>query len=141
MYRSASLPNGLQILVVDSDLDCCELLVTLFAQYGIETLIAKSASEALEQIQQAQPDLLISEIFLPGEDGFSLIRKMKALETIYHTQLPALALTTLNGKRERVDALKAGFCRYLLKPLDIDELMATVACLTGQAQEIVANVC
>ncbi|UBF30440.1 response regulator (plasmid) [Kovacikia minuta CCNUW1] len=130
------------MLVVDSDPDSCELLTALFAQYGIETTIATCAREAIEQIQQAQPDLLISEIFLPDEDGYSLIRQVKILETTLHVQIPAIALTTVfSEERDRIYTSAAGFCRYLLKPFDIDTLMTTIACLTGKAQYRAANAC
>lgn len=142
MCFSASLRDGLRVLVVDSDVDSCELLAILFAQHGIETTVATCAREAIAQIQQVQPDLLISEICLPGEDGYSLIHQVKILEAVLQVQIPAIALTTLlDGEHNQVRSLTAGFCRHLLKPFNIDELMATVACLTGQASAIAAGVC
>lgn len=87
MCHSTSLQNGLRVLVVDSDPDSCELLVLLLSQYGIETTIATCASEAIAQIHQIPPDLLISEIWLPGEDGYSLIHQVKTLETTLHVQI------------------------------------------------------
>jgi two-component system, OmpR family, response regulator len=142
MCHSTSLQDGLRVLVVDPDVDSCELLAILFAEYGIETTIATCASEAIAQIQQAPPDLLISEILLPGEDGYSLIHRVKTLETALHVQIPAIALTTIfPSERNRAYTLAAGFRRHLLKPLDIDELMATVACLTGQSSAIAASAC
>jgi len=128
---SALLRNGLRVLVVDNDLDSCELLKTLFAEYEIETITATCASEAIEQINQTPPDLLISEIFLPGEDGYSLIHQVKTLETTLHVQIPAIALTAMCiGEDDRADTLAAGFCSHLLKPFDINELIATVTYLT-----------
>lgn len=119
-----------------------ELLAILFAEYGIETTIATCASEAIAQIQQAPPDLLISEILLPGEDGYSLIHQVKTLETALHVQIPAIALTAMfTGEHDRIYTLTSGFCRHLLKPFDMDELMATVACLTGQSSAIAASAC
>lgn len=141
MCYSTSLQNGLRVLVVDSDLDSCELLVILLAEYGIETIIATCASEAIEQIHQVPPDLLIGEILLPGEDGYSLIRRVKTLEKTLRVQIPAIALTTvLAGECELIDSLAAGFCRHLLKPFDMDELMAEVASLTRfkQSQQMFA---
>jgi len=142
MCHSTSLRDDLRVLVVDSDVDSCELLAILFAEYGIETTIATCASEAIEQIQQAPPDLLISEILLPGEDGYSLIHQVKTLETALHVQIPAIALTAMfTGEHDRIYTLAVGFCRHLLKPFDMDELMATVACLTGQSSAIAASAC
>jgi two-component system, OmpR family, response regulator len=141
MGHSTSLQNGLRVLVVDSDLDSCELLVILLAEYGIETTIATCVSDAIAQIHQAPPDLLISEIWLPGEDGYSLMRQVKTLETALRVEIPAIALTTMfTGERDCIYSLTAGFCRYLLKPFDLDELLAVVASLTRfkQSQQMFA---
>lgn len=135
MCYSTSLQNGLRVLVVDSDADSCELLVVLLSQYGIETTIATSANEAIAQIHQAPPDLLISEIWLPGEDGYSLIRRVKTLEAKLCVQIPAIALTTMfPGEGNCVDSHEAGFCRHFPKPFNIDELMAAVTLLTRLKQ-------
>jgi two-component system OmpR family response regulator len=133
MNYSDALRNGLRVLVVDSNPDSCELLAILFAEYGIEVITATCAREAIAQIQQAQPDLVISEILLPGEDGYALMRQVKTLETTLQIKIPAIALTVCAGEYERTNALRAGFCRHLLKPLDVDELLETIACLTEQA--------
>jgi len=78
-YQSLPL-KGLQVLVVDSDPDSRYLLTILFEEYGVETIAATSAIEALEILKQIKPDLLISEIRLPNEDGYSLMDKVKAFE-------------------------------------------------------------
>jgi hypothetical protein len=91
MYHSSLPSNALQVLVVDSDLDSRNLLQGLFEMYGIETLTTTSAAEALEILGQVKPDLLISEIGLPKEDGYSLMRKVKALEKARQIQVPAIA--------------------------------------------------
>lgn len=136
MDASPSLQNGLRVLVVDSELDSCELLASIFAQYGVETIIANCASEAIEKIHLFHPDFLISEIILPHEDGYSLIQQVKNFEAASGIQIPAIALTVCREEHERVRALTAGFCRHLAKPVDIDELIETVASLTEQAQTI-----
>jgi len=139
----SSLPrDGLRVLIVDSDADSYELLAVLFAHYGFKTTIATCASEAIKQIHQTQPDLLISEIFLPGEDGYSLIRQVKTVETALHVQIPAIALTTVSaGEQDQAYPFAAGFCRYLLKPIDIDKLMAAIACVIGQTHNASVNPC
>ncbi|MDZ8027143.1 MAG: response regulator [Nostoc sp. ChiQUE01a] len=141
MCYLASLRKGLRVLVVDSDLDSCELLATLFAEYAVETTTAISATEALEMIQHTQPDILISEIILPDEDGYWLIRKVKTFERTSRVRIPAIALTVCVEKSERIHALTAGFCRHLAKPLNINELIATMASITGHPQEMSANTC
>ncbi|HEY9299068.1 MAG TPA: response regulator [Phormidium sp.] len=136
MYNSPLLRKGLRVLIVDNNLDSRELLAILFDEYDVETMTATSVSESLEIIQQTQPDLVISEIVLPDEDGYDLIRKLKAFETGYKVKIPAIALTTLDDQCDRIRAIAAGFCKHLCKPFELDELIATVACLTQQAPEM-----
>lgn len=126
--------NGLQILVVDSNPDSVYLLSVLFEEYGIETIAAKSALEALDLLKQVKPDLVISEIRLPQEDGYWLMRKLKALESTRQVEIPAIALTTYAKEEDRDRALSIGFCKHLAKPFDIDELIAIVARLTEHIQ-------
>jgi two-component system OmpR family response regulator len=123
--------NGLRVMVVDSNLDCRDLLRMVFEDYGIETITATCVSEALEILKQVKPDVLISEICLPNEDGFSLMHKVKAFEITEQVEIPAIALTTYDTN---YDALSVGFCKQLLKPVDFDELITTVFCLTRQIQ-------
>ncbi|MEI2578810.1 response regulator [Scytonema sp. PRP1] len=134
MYNHSLPLNGLRVLVVDSDLDSRVLLTMVFEEYGVETIAATSAFEALEIVKQVKPDLLISEISLPNEDGYSLMRKVKALENARQVEIPAMALTTYDGEDDRAHALSVGFEKHLPKPFDIDELIITVACLTKQVQ-------
>jgi len=130
-YQSLPL-KGLQVLVVDSDPDSRYLLTILFQEYGVETIAATSALEALEILKQIKPDLLISEIRLPNEDGYSLMDKVKAFESGRHVHIPAIALTVYARDDDRAHALSVGFEEHLPKPFDIDELLATVAGLTRQ---------
>nr|WP_290228130.1 response regulator [Trichocoleus desertorum] len=124
------LMKELQVLVVDNDPDSRHLLSVLFATYGIRTIAAALVCEAIAILQDIKPDLLISELALPGEDGYSLMQQVKALESRHQVQIPAIALTGHGRKDDRVRALAAGFCKHLAKPVDLDELIATVADLT-----------
>lgn len=128
---TALLRKGLRVLVVDGDADSRALLMMLFEEHGVETIATPCVSESLEIMQHTCPDLLISEIVLPEEDGYSLIRKVKAFETTYRVQIPAIPLTVYAGEADRVQALAAGFCSHLPKPLDINTLIETMACVTG----------
>ena len=141
MSDLASLQKGLRVLVVDAAADSRDLLRCLFDAYEVETTTVTCVSEALASMAQTCPDLLISELFLPGEDGYSLIEKVKAFEVTHRVRMPALALTGCASEHERLRALLAGFCQHLVKPFDIDELLATVAHLTGQAPDRVASAC
>ncbi|GAB4386120.1 MAG: hypothetical protein Kow00121_52080 [Elainellaceae cyanobacterium] len=126
---------------MDNDSDSRDLLALLFDEFGVETITATCVSESLAILQQTQPDLVISEIALPDEDGYSLISKVKTFETVHQVQIPAIALTVYARESDRIQALAAGFCRHLSKPLDLDKLIATVACVTGDVQEIAVNAC
>ncbi len=132
-YQSLPL-DGLQVLVVDSDPDSRYLLAMIFQGYGVETIAATSAGEALEILKQVKPDLLISEIRLPKEDGYSLMHKVKAFEMQRQVEIPAIALTVHAREDDRARALSVGFGKHLSKPFDIDELIETVACLTLSKQ-------
>ena len=136
MLPQSSLLDGLQVLIVDSDPDSTSLLALIFEQDGVEILVAASANEAIDILQQNKPDLLISELRLPGEDGYSLIRKVKAIEFERKIQLPAVALTTSTSDRDRDDALAAGFCKYLSKPFNIDELIESANNVFRQSQSL-----
>lgn len=132
-YQPLSL-DGLQVLIVDSDPDSRYLLTMIFEGYGVETINATSALEAVEILKQVKPDLLISEIRLPKEDGYWLMQKVKAIESAEQVQIPAIALTIHAREGDRVRALSVGFEEHLPKPFDIDELITTVACLTQYVQ-------
>ncbi len=134
MCNSSCPLNGLRVLVVDSNLDSRDLLTMVFEPYGVETIAATSAGEALEILKQVRPDLLISEIRLRKEDGYSLISKVKALEIAQQVQIPAIALTVYARESDRARALSVGFDRYLSKPFDINELLEIVTCLTLHKQ-------
>jgi CheY-like chemotaxis protein len=134
-YKSLPL-DGLQVLVVDSDPDSRYLLTLLFEEYGVKTITATSALEALEVLKQVKLDLLISEIRLPKEDGYSLMRQVKALEMQRQVPIPAIALTVCAREDDRTHALSVGFEEHLPKPFDIDELLAMVTCLTGHVQSV-----
>ena len=134
MCYESLLLDGLQVLVVDTDPDSRYLLKLIFEEYGVEMIAATSAGEALETLKQVKPDLLISEIPLPKEDGYSLMSKVKALESVQQVQIPAIALTVYAREDDRAHALSVGFKAHLPKPFDIDELLAMVACLTKHVQ-------
>ena len=112
MYYSSLPLNSLQVLIVDRNPDSRNLLQALFETYGTLTLTVTTADEALEILKQVKPDLLISEIGVPEEDGYSLMRKVKALEKTRQIQIRAitqqdelsrhhLLLSCRSGRRSR----------------------------------------
>ena len=118
--------NGLRLLVVDDDPDTRELLTIFFQYDGADIVTVASASEALEAISRVEPDILISDICLPDEDGYSLLLKVRNIKTEQGGEIPAIALTGCVRKDERVRALSAGFRKHLSKPVDLDELTSVV---------------
>ena len=124
--------DGLRILMVDDNIDTLELVAVILSQYGTEVITAASVAEALDAFAQFVPDILISDIAMPGEDGYSLIRQVRALEGFQARVLPAIALTAYAGEAERVLALEAGFQMHVSKPVDPFELVAVVASLAAR---------
>ena len=127
--------EGLQILVVDDEADALELLSTILQNNGAEVIAVASVKQALTIIETAtdrSPDVLVSDIGMPDEDGYSLIRKLRELEAQRGGKLPAITLTAYAGSDDRQQALLAGFQMHLTKPVDAAELVAVVASLTGR---------
>lgn len=130
----ANLPSlkRLQVLVVDDDTDTRDFMTTVLEQYEAQVTAVASVSEALEALEQLRPDVLVSDIGMPGEDGYGLIRKVRALEEERGGRMPALALTAYARVEERTHALKAGFQMHMTKPIEPAELIAVVAQLAQQ---------
>lgn len=119
--------DGLQVLIVDDDAQTCEALTAVLEQYGAQVRAVTSASAALGAIANQKPDILISDIGMPDQDGYSLIAKMRALAPDQGGQIPAIALTAFARDEDRSRALQAGFQTYLAKPIEPDELVGVVA--------------
>jgi signal transduction histidine kinase/ActR/RegA family two-component response regulator len=130
-----SLPDLLKdvrILVVEDERDTLDLLVTALAQCGAEVISAVSVPEALAAFDRAAPDVLVSDIGLPVEDGYSLIRKVRSRTPARGGRIPAAAVTAYAGAEDRRRALDAGFQSHLAKPVDPSELVMTIAALAGR---------
>jgi len=120
--------------VVDDSADTLELISFILEQCKAQVTTATSVGEALEAIAQLKPDVLISDIGMPDEDGYSLIRKLRTLEAQQGRQIPAVALTAFAREEERTRALCAGFHMHLAKPVEPTELVAVVANLAKRTQ-------
>ncbi|MEG4197866.1 ATP-binding protein [Microcoleus sp. Pol12A5] len=134
-FQTSPTLEGLQILVVEDEADALDLLSTILEKYGAEVMAVASVKEALTIIETAtdrKPDVLVSDIGMPDEDGYSLIRKLRQLEAQRGGRLPAIALTAYARNDDRQQALLAGFQMHLTKPVDAAELVAVVASLTGR---------
>jgi len=123
---------GLLILVVDDEQDTRQLLVQALTFNGATVETASSAHEALEVIETKNPDVLVSDIGMPDEDGYTLIRKVRALADARYKNIPAVALTAFTRAQDRMRALSAGYQNHVSKPVDLDELATVIASLTGR---------
>jgi PAS domain S-box-containing protein len=120
----------LRVLVVEDEADTQHLLRALLEGSGSQVATASSVAEALELFKQWQPEVLISDIGMPNEDGYALIRKVRAWEAQQGAaRVPAIALTAYARAEDRVRALRAGFQIHVPKPIQPNELIATVASL------------
>ena len=126
--------QGLRLLFVDDDFDTRTLLTYLFELCGAEIITAASAGEAIAIMSSFKPDILISDIYLPDEDGYSLLLKARNLEAKRGRKIPAIALTASALDEDRNNALLMGYNIYLCKPIDLDELASVVASLTRLKQ-------
>jgi signal transduction histidine kinase/ActR/RegA family two-component response regulator len=120
---------GLKVMVVDDEADTCELLTSLLTQCGAKVTAAKSAFEAFRLFKREQPDVLISDIGMPREDGYELMRRVRSLPEERGGNIPAVALTAYARAEDRLKALRAGFQMHLAKPVELAELVAIVASL------------
>jgi PAS domain S-box-containing protein len=128
-YECPERLDGLKVLVVDDEADTRELLRVGVEQCGAEVVTAGSAWEALEAIAEERPDLLISDIGMPEEDGYELIRKVRALPAVGGGRIPAIALTAYARTEDRLRALRAGYQSHIAKPVELAELLAVMASL------------
>jgi PAS domain S-box-containing protein len=124
--------DGLTILVVDDELDTRELLKASLSECGAEVSVAGSVREALASLGSAIPDLLISDIGIPDEDGYDLIRLVRALPPESGGKVPAIALTAYARVEDRLKALRAGFQMHVPKPVELAELLTVVAIVAGR---------
>ncbi|MEO8004107.1 MAG: PAS domain S-box protein [Betaproteobacteria bacterium] len=113
---------GLRILSVDDDPNTREMLQEALQRGGAEVISAASAQEALAQLLTHRPDVLVSDIGLPEEDGHDLVRKIRALDTTKGGATPAVALTGYAREQDQKAALDAGYQEFVAKPVNLDEL-------------------
>jgi len=124
---------GKQVLVVESSVEIRQFLKTGLEAFGAKVTAVGSAGEAMAELQQSRPDVLVSDMTVSGADGCDLIRRIRAMERFEHRELlPAVALTT-GGIQEQdsAEALEAGFQRHLSKPVEATQLVSAIAQLAG----------
>ena len=122
---------NLQLLVVDDDDDTREFLIALLEEEGAMVRSASSVAEALAALESSWPDVLLSDIGMPGADGYELIARVREMEVLRGGMMPAIALTAYARESERQQALEAGFQMHLSKPVEVSQLIAGIANLAG----------
>jgi CheY-like chemotaxis protein len=123
---------GLRISIVDDDHDACNLLRFSLEMSGAEVRTSSSVADALKSLREWVPDLLLTDINMPGEDGYSLIKKLRALKPEQGADIPAIALTAMARTEDSEQALSSGFQMHIPKPVDIEELAEAIVGLAGK---------
>ena len=128
----AGILKGLRILVVDDEADSRDLISAIITRCGGEVQCCESAAEALRTFREWKPDLLLSDIGMPQEDGYTLIRKLRKLKLKLAKEIPAIALTAYATDDDRERALAAGFQKHVAKPIELESLVHSIADATGR---------
>jgi CheY-like chemotaxis protein len=119
--------DGLHVLVVEDNADGREIITMMLEQAGARVSGAASAKEAFEALESVRPDVLVSDIGLPDEDGYALVRRLRSKEAERGGFLPAVAMTGFVRAEDRARVLAAGFQVHVPKPIDVTELTAAIA--------------
>ena len=128
----AGLLAGVRVLMVDDEADARQLVAIVLERAGAEVTMAGSAREALDLFAQVRPDVLLSDLGMPGEDGLSLMRAIRRIPADKGAAVRAIALSAFARPEDRRAALMAGFQRHLAKPVDPSELVLSVSSLVGR---------
>ena len=126
-HRQLASLDGLRILVVDDEADVRDLVATILRESGASVTAVRSAAEAIEAFATVTPNIVVSDIEMPGEDGYSLIRKLRTGTLLAGHTVPAIALSAYAGPGDRMRALDAGFQLHVSKPVEPAELVAVLA--------------
>jgi len=123
---------GIRVIVVDNDPAAVDLIAEVLTRAGGDVRGCASAETALQALGQWRPDVLVSDVEMPGLDGYTLIRKVRALAPEQGGKTAAVALTALSRPEDRIRSIMAGFNIHVSKPVDPAELTAIVASLAGR---------
>ena len=124
--------SGVRVLVVDDDREALELATAILVGSGAEVRVSLSAADGLKTLMEWRPHVLVSDIEMPGEDGYSLINKVRALPLFDGGRTPAVALTAYGRQQDRARSLTAGFSMHVPKPVDPGEFTTIVATLASR---------
>jgi CheY-like chemotaxis protein len=124
--------DGVKVMVVDDELDMRDFLSVSLRQYGADVTALATVGEAVAALEREKPDVLVSDIGMPGEDGYALIRKVRALSPDRGGQVPAAALTGFAAGDDTTRVLSAGYQVHLPKPVEPSQLAQVVGTLAGR---------
>lgn len=131
--RGAAPPIAdLRVLIVDDEADARSLAARMLEPHGVEVHSAASADKALELLKRVRPDVIVSDIGMPGTDGYQFMRMVRSLPDEEGGRTPAVAATAFARGEDRTKALLSGYQAHLAKPVDANELVAVVATLAGR---------
>jgi CheY-like chemotaxis protein len=136
LSASATMLKGVKVLVVDDESDARALVKRLLEDCQATVITASSAAQAMEFLRNDPPAVLISDIGMPEEDGYALIRKVRALDKQRGSNTPALALTAYARSEDRMQAIRYGYQMHLAKPVEPAELTTVVAALAGRTAQM-----
>jgi PAS domain S-box-containing protein len=122
--------KNVQVLVVDDEADTCEFVAAALEQWGAKVATVPTAHDAIAALDKLKPDVLISDIGMPGEDGFALIRRVRTRDRSQGGRIPAIALTAYTRAEDRARILSEGFQMHVPKPVDPVELATAVSHVT-----------
>jgi CheY-like chemotaxis protein/anti-sigma regulatory factor (Ser/Thr protein kinase) len=129
----SNLLAGIRILVVDDEADSRELVSTILTRCGGEVKACESAAVALKAFRIWKPDILVSDIGMPVEDGYALIEKLRKQRLKLAREIPAIALTAYATEDDRARALSAGFQMHVAKPIEPEKLVKSIADAAGRS--------
>lgn len=124
--------SDLKVIIVDDEVDARALVERMLGQHGVDVYTAGSADEALALVARVKPDVIVSDVGMPGVDGYQFMRKVRSLSDEQGGRTPAVAVTAFARSEDRTKALLAGYQAHLAKPVDANELAAVVATLAGR---------
>jgi PAS domain S-box-containing protein len=124
--------DGVHVMLVEDDDDSRKLLGTMLKRHGARVTSTKSAAEALEAFANEVPDVLISDIGMPDQDGYELIRKLRSLPPEKGGNTPAIALTGYASRKDRERALSSGYHQHMAKPIEQVDMIAAIAAIVGR---------